>query len=449
MYNNSNKLGQVDAQLNAGGAASGGDAPQATTGSKYELDAEGTGALGSYTSTWESILPPGASFYWRMQPPRATASALHVENKKSLVSPAPRLQPISDPFTTEINQAVSRSVERPSTHINVRDDHHWTESPISSRGEVPMLHLKEYDVLQNAGINQVIQNMSVTVENIDDMAAQVIQVIEGFKGADGIGQGFKQLIGKIKDRVEDFSTEGKAIEDRQEKGSADPMNVYDSMYARRPTGFKYTFPYMENSQFTSSGGYSAEVEMNGLLGTINDIAGIAQQMSSSMNLRKVLNPGRMIEMPKNYNFTGRERSYTIKFPLFNTKNYNEIIKNWQFIFLLSYQNTPNRVSKELINPPCQYEAYIPGVWYSKYCTITNMTVDYRGARREMEVPIPFLDVATNEGQNWLLQKRSMYTIIPDAYEVSITLTEIFGETQNSMYHMLTESIGSKIKTGTA
>ena len=39
-------------------------------------------------------------------------------------------------------------------------------------------------------------------------------------------------------------------------------------------------------------------------------------------------------------------------------HYAEIIKNWQFLFLLTYQNTPNRITRDLIDPPCIYEAYI-------------------------------------------------------------------------------------------
>ena len=71
----------------------------------------------------------------------------------------------------------------------------------------------------------------------------------------------------------------------------------------------------------------------------------------------------------------------------------------------------------------------------------------------MEVPITFLDLAeTNAGGDgngkWLQQMRKMLTIIPDAYEVSITLTELFGDTQNSKYQLMRESMNEKIRTGT-
>ena len=162
----------------------------------------------------------------------------------------------------------------------------------------------------------------------------------------------------------------------------------------------------------------------------------------------------MIEELKGFSFTGRERSYTVKFPLFNTKNFTEIIKNWQFIYLLTYQNTPNRITRDLIDPPCIYEARIPGVWYSKYSSITNMQVDFIGARREMEMPVQYLTKSSDgsvDGKaetNWHSNKRKITTVIPDGYMVTITVTELFSETQNFMYHMVKESMSDKIKVTT-
>ena len=147
-------------------------------------------------------------------------------------------------------------------------------------------------------------------------------------------------------------------------------------------------------------------------------------------------------------------------------------KNWEFLFLLVYQNTPNRISKDLANPPCIYEAKIPGVWYSKYASITNVKVDFVGARREMPIKINFIEknesVDLSDTSNdlpgnridsagestgtpynaggytdetgktipagateWKLTKKTLMTVIPDAYQVSITVTELFSETQIS------------------
>jgi hypothetical protein len=81
------------------------------------------------------------------------------------------------------------------------------------------------------------------------------------------------------------------------------------------------------------------------------------------------------------------------------------------------------------------------MWYSKYAAISNMSVNFVGARREMPIPVMFLE---QKGSTWTPTKRKITTIIPDAYQVSITVSELFGETQNFMYQMLREVSDSKI-----
>jgi len=64
--------------------------------------------------------------------------------------PAPRLAPLGgsmrhDPTTgggAHDPFAETAGGGSPTTHVNIRDSHHWTESPMSSRGEVPYLTLK-------------------------------------------------------------------------------------------------------------------------------------------------------------------------------------------------------------------------------------------------------------------------------------------------------------------
>jgi len=267
---------------------------------------------------------------------------------------------------------------------------------------------------------------------------------------------------------------------------ADPLAPYSLMYMMTPTNFKYTFPYLENDyrSLTNSMGGDGGAKL-GILGMVDDFAGIIKNFADDITFRSLREPGIMVEKPKAFEFNGREKSYTVNFPLFNTKSYAEVCKNWEFLFLLVYQNTPNRISKDLANPPCIYEAKIPGVWYSKYASITNVKVDFVGARREMPIKINFIEknesvdlsdtsndlpgnridssgestgtpynageYTDEEGKTipagateWKLTKKTLMTVIPDAYQVSITVTELFSETQNFLYHMIKESSNSKV-----
>ena len=132
-----------------------------------------------------------------------------------------------------------------------------------------------------------------------------------------------------------------------------------------------------------------------------------------------------IERPKFFNFQNDSESITFNFPLINTgyATVEEISKNWQLCFLLVYQNRPNRRSRELIDPPCIYEVTIPGVKYMPYAYISRLAINFKGARRQMSIDAPPGNVTT---------------IIPDAFDVNITLTGLVPETRNFLYAALSD-----------
>ena len=401
-----------------------------------------------------ALIPAGAKFYWKMLPPKKGSASGGEIGKMAGFGPAPRLSPVSENVDASTGEWMNMT-SGPSTHINIRDVHHWTESPTTSRREVPMLQLKELRILTNPMLNQILNNIGIAVQTgtgMIDAAANAGKELAKLT-ADPEGKGkIKAFIGNLADlaerklgSLEDMAAA--ALAEEEASSFANPLNPYMQLYTTTPTKFKYTFPYMEDAYMTRSGGFAGDDQG----GFLSNMSSIAANTLTDISLKKISAPGRMIEEPKGFTFTGREKAYTVKFPLFNTKDFTEIIRNWQFIFLLTYQNTPNRITRDLIDPPCIYEARIPGVWYSKYSSITNMQVDFIGGRREMEMPVPYLtksDDGSIDGKSetsWLQQKRKITTVIPDGYMVSITVTELFSETQNFMYHMIKESMSDKIR----
>lgn len=402
------------------------------------------------TNEANSIIPSGAKFYWKMQPPKQGNSGGEIGAVAGF-GPAPRLTPAmtsNDPQTGDH----MNDTPGPSTHINIRDTHHWTESPTHSRREVPMMTLKELRILTNPMLNQVMNNIGIAVQtgakfgqDMSDLGGSIKKLLVDGEGK--IATSFDDIVASLDESTtKAMSTATKIALTKAESDYANPLNPYSLLYTTTPTKFKYTFPYMEDTYVQKAGGFGDA----GAGGLMTDVSSIIAEGLSDISMKKITAPGRMIEQPKGFTFTGREKSYTVKFPLFNTRSFIEIIKNWQFIYLLTYQNTPNRITRDLIDPPCIYEARIPGVWYSKYSSITNMQVDFMGARREMDMPVPFISKASDmpvEGtseSNWMLEKRKISTVIPDAYMVTITITELFSETQNFLYHMIKESMNDKI-----
>lgn len=400
---------------------------------------------------------PNITHYWKFMPPKkgnVGGEGVGAVRAFSGFGPAPRLAPngnIDD--DPQINNPITN---RPATHLNVRDNHHWTESPRSARGEVPMLSLKEYKILTNPMLNQMANNVMTAVQAAGGAVGDVAEAMDkAMASLDQIKASPEEPPEAAGNKAEGLLAQAKQIasqvgsalegnmEDSETKMFSDPMEPYKMLYTLKPTDFRYTFPYMEDVYRSLSSGFSEQDEsaLGTIGGLINEGAKLGSNLVNDLTFRKLREPGVMIEKPKAFSFSGREKSYTVNFPLFNTKNYGEIVKNWQFLFLLIYQNTPNRITKDLIDPPCIYEARIPGVWYSKYAAISNMNVSFVGARREMAMPVMFLE---QKGSSWSPTPRKITTIIPDAYQVSITVNELFGETQNFMYQMLREVSDSVI-----
>jgi hypothetical protein len=429
--------------------------------------------------SYGDIVPDAASFYWKLTPPVKLGFGESTEagiagKRIGGFGPAPRLLPITQRATSE-GDKLTESQQTPSVHVNIRDLHHWTESPISSRREVPVLNLKEMRILTNPMLNQMANSVFSMIENGSAAWDTFAGIIDSASGDNfDFGQALERMesdkdksTAKKSEDSKSTVSSGDAVNssgsvtgalqgnlpESQVTRYSDPMNPYSLLYTTKPTGFKYSLPYMEDSYVSNSGMFGDDASSAGSIvsGLQNYTQGMAKVLQT-VNMRKLAAPGKLIEQPKAFTFTGREKSYTVTFPLFNTKSYVEIIRNWQFIYLMSYQNTPNRVNRDLIDPPCIYESYIPGMWYSKYSALTSMTVDFIGARREMYVPIDFLDHADNQHEqqasgNWIEKKRKVLTVIPDAYQVTLTLTELFSETQNMKHQMLRESMNDKIRTG--
>lgn len=389
---------------------------------------------------------PNETYYWQFSPPKQGdfKPSGGGEGKLHMVAgfgPAPRLLPLSN------GNPGGQSSSGPTTHINVRDTHHWTESPRTARGEVPFMMLKENKILTNPMLNQMLNNVGSAITTVTGMEGKAKEAMDMAKEGgkllqelqNGDEPGFEQL-----KRLRD-----KALQKQVTQTYAHPLEPYKGLYSTTPTGFKYTLPYMVDSYRQIANTFGEQSGGGMVADTVNAASSLIRNTLQDLSLDKIRQPGIYIEKPKAFTFSGREKTYTVNFPLFNTKTRGEIIKNWEFLFLLMYQNTPNRITRDLVDPPCIYEAKIPGVWYSKYSCIESMNVNFVGARREMALPIKFIESSgsgSSGSSTWQQQSRYITTVIPDAYDVTITVKELFSETQNFMYHMLNETVNNTTVT---
>ena len=339
------------------------------------------------------------------------------------------------PDLVGVNQPADLSGTRNIDHIDVINSFPWTHSPKSARHDVPSLMLREKKIEINPQINQIANNLYVAAE----------------KGGRGTEKVKAMLPAELKQKIKNneikpenelgsyILAKGKQLADGMKElaSGSGVMSPYEQLYYTKDTGFVYTLPYMGDTYKDTSNSFGGDGAGNSALLNVASMGSkLAANIATSFN---IADPGTYIENPQFYNFDGRQKkSYTSQFPLINTESFNDVIRNWQLIFLLIYQNTPNRLTRDLIDPPCIYEANLDGTWYSKYAYVSNVKIDFVGATRKMALPIP--TQVTADGSGTTSNKAfSVDTIIPDMYNVSVTVTELFSETQNFLFQSVNQS----------
>lgn len=371
--------------------------------------------------------------------------------------------------------------------INVINEFEWTTSPVPARHDTPAIRLKEMYVKANPMINQIAHNLGIVGEGVVDMAtgkgvdelskklAEHSGSVRKVTGAmktrlDKIGDGLANFKGlnlaggegknnAVGDSLDTLQSAGKnalksagVVIDQSgqmtanlmdlaggfEKG--DPLNPYRLMYVTQLTGFSYVMPYFDNYHKSTSSQWG-DTQPAGSETFGESILEFGRKGSEMMGniaqIRNVLEPGKYIEQPQFFNsYSSNKRSYKVSFPLSNTGSYSEVLKNWQLVYLLVYQNTQNRISRTLVAPPVIYEAEIPGVWYSPYAYISDLSVEYLGARRRMVVEVPKAPASAISSESDTNTPISLDTIIPDAYQVSLTITDMHSESQNFLHRII-------------
>lgn len=338
-----------------------------------------------------------------------------------------------------ITNTVYSNLKTYADDINVVTDFPWTKSPKSSRQDVPRLVLKEKRIKTNSTIS----NFAYSVNTITDIAKSGGKIASAFGNKLGNSENVitqttgaavgaaGEVVSKTATVIEDTGNAllNAVVDDYEKFGDNSVLTPYNGLYRLEKTGFKYILPYMEDSYRdvqTSLGEENQENIISSALGKANDIG--AQAAGALFALR----PGVYIEEAKQFAMTQTGRTIQVSFPLLNTGSYEEITRNWQLIYGLVYQNRPGRITKTLVDIPVMYEAHIEGMLYMPYSYITGISVDFLGNRRTMNVDMPV--IGSSDGGAG--ETRKINTVIPDAFNVSITLQGLNDETRNFLYESI-------------
>jgi len=248
--------------------------------------------------------------------------------------------------------------------IDVVNDYAWTKSPKNARADVPYASLKEYQ--QSTG----------------QLGAALL-----------------------------YYSRVAATPTAKPGDKYDPSAVYQNKYIATPTGFTYKFPFFSTKKFNRSSAFSGEDNNNPIEGAVPSfLEEFATGIKKAVN---VIEPGNVnFELPQKWKST-TEGDIEIKFSLSNTGTLEDIDKNRDLAYLLTYQNSANRRNLALNDPIVIYTLEIPDIVNFPACYISDLTI-------------------TNLGNTRILQNSGIPRIIPEAYGFSMTFRPLILPTRNIM-----------------
>jgi len=197
------------------------------------------------------------------------------------------------------------------------------------------------------------------------------------------------------------------------------LRQYERIYGIHYTGFKYKIPYLEDSYKEISSSWGGENTSGLLMKGVNMMAG----------LTNLLSPAVGVDFAKTFDYPQSGPSYNINFYLDNTvyDGKSTALDNLTFIYLLLYQNLPNRINRTAITPPVIYQAFLPGVFSYRWSYLSKINVNFCGVRRPFHANIG---------------GEQTESIIPEGYEVQLTLTSLTPETKNLFFDSLNNAVNA-------
>lgn len=317
--------------------------------------------------------------------------------------------------TSESKQSVV--LKSKSSVIDVVNDFSWTSSPTkNSYKKIPFLYATELEQTVNSLIASAFYYINNAAKS--DIASSAVSYIDKIIGASGVSGS-----GKISSALDSFKSKINSVVSSGSDSSilTDYLKSYLGIYLTDTTGFKYCFPFFSGKPHNVTSSWQDSMQVKPLYADqlVQKGMEVADTIAATLNIMK---PGTYIEKPKYFHYPTEGESITLSFPLLNTvaklSNKLPYQQNYELLWVLAFQNKPFRTSFSQIKPPKLYTVTVPGMKYFPYAYISNMSVDFLGTRR-------LLDVRTPMGE-------TVNTSIPEAYMVDITFTSLIADTGNLM-----------------
>lgn len=349
-----------------------------------------------------------------------------------------------------------------SYDVDVYGEYSWTVSD-DARNYIPKILLTEYKLEYASELNALQQLIGGAGDNITFGFAALGETAAG-RLASSIFTGVTTDLagGRLRTPSPD-ALRKQANETLAEKGitsflgsdmladvgnyNDNSLTPYRGLYSTKKTGWGYVLPYLGAGNMTDITNTFAQADFVGrFFEPFKKLADSATDTQAQKNLTsKSLFAGGLAasnalvggvpgairaEVPQSFTGTSTE-NIKVVFYLLNTIKPEDIRKNYEFCYLLTYQNLPNRRSINVLDSPPLYRATVVGYKTLPICYMNDLKIENVGAVRLVDIgQTSDKNEATNSVLRGAESNSNTVKMIPEAYKISFTLQSVFMNSQN-------------------
>ena len=325
-----------------------------------------------------------------------------------------------------------RLVPDGSTIIDVVKDFKWTKTKRNSIGRenIPAIELQEFYVTVPAFFS----NLNVAKQIVSTAGKAIGALADNIVGITGQGASItnvvKEAAQKVDKEVDTILSKSRGAFGAQDSAttfdSQRYLKAYENLYGVKRSNFIYRLPYLEDEYKSVSNSWGSGE------GTLNQATqGIVDNITKAFSLGA---PAVGVDYSKSFDYPNDGPSHNITFFLDNTKDSdygpNMYETNFRLVYLLLYQNLANRLNRLALIPPVIYRAKLPGMFSYRYSFLSNIDVKMIG-NRKMRTIDKFINTESD---------RSVDVVIPEGYEISMTIQSLLPETQNLYFDAINNPV---------
>ena len=331
-----------------------------------------------------------------------------------------------------------------SYDVDVYTEYSWTVSD-DARNYIPKILLTEYKLEYASELNAFNKMIAGSLQNAVFAGAAGKAVFSGSSNPDTPDEV------NIKSKLIRGETEA---ENDMLNGIGDPnedsLKPYKELYTTKKTGWGYILPYLGAGNMTDIKNDFTQADYTARfiapIKSLTDAAtpdktpsgaikkgskSILATLPAASNILVAGAAGAIkAEVPLSFTGTSTE-NIKVEFYLLNTIKPEDIRKNYEFCYLLTYQNLPNRRAINVLDSPPLYRATIIGYKTLPVCYMNELKIENVGAVRLIDIgETSVKNKASNSVLRGAEANSNTVKMIPEAYKISFTLQSVFMNSQN-------------------